>query len=257
MLSEIVIALIAGILFPDFIKLTSKRFSKRPTIVKTLCENLGLTSQTPIEQSRLLIDMLRTDAAKLKDEISKTYKNLHANNESLNTPPAPGVLGVIPTEGIYCIETENGWVYTTADGKPLVNEVFTYGEPMREGRAEVSTSDGWGVIDKQGHFVMPPMFEELHWDDYNNVIMAMEFGKWNVYDRNGQRLTKRSYQWLGEYNNGLCLAQRGGKCGFINLAGEMVIQPVWDDASGFSSGRATVYCDNKPYTIDTSGKIIK
>lgn len=158
-------------------------------------------------------------------------------------------------EGVACREVEGRTAYFDDQGHRFT-DFFLSGGTMREGRAEVETETGYGLIDKNGNFVLHPEFEELRWDDYYNVTVAMSFGRWNVYDRMGVKLTDTDYDWLGEYGEGLCLAVLQGKCGFIGLDGKISVPAVWDDASSFVNGRATVMRDGTSYTINTKGELI-
>ena len=49
---------------------------------------------------------------------------------------------------------------------------------------------------------------------------------------------------------------RRPKVGFINRIGQFIIEPQFDDATGFSDGLATVYVDGKSGCINKSGQFV-
>lgn len=96
-------------------------------------------------------------------------------------------------------------------------------------------------------------FEELTWDPAWRVAVAMAEGRWMVLDEVGNRLTAEDYDWLGECAEGLILAERDRKCGFIDTAGREVIPCIYDAAASFSGGSAEVRIDGETFHIDPNG----
>ncbi len=99
-------------------------------------------------------------------------------------------------------------------------------------------------------------YEEYTWDDYWEVATAMNEGCWMLIDARGRRLTTEHYDWLGECSEGFILAQKGTKCGFIDLSGHEAIPFVYDDASSFFEGCALVTRNGESYLIDPRGNKI-
>jgi hypothetical protein len=59
-----------------------------------------------------------------------------------------------------------------------------------------------------------------------------------------------------EFSEGLAPVQVGGKFGFIDKTGKMVIPPKYDDAFSFSEGLALVKIGDKFRYIDKTGKFV-
>ncbi len=95
-------------------------------------------------------------------------------------------------------------------------------------------------------------YEEYTWDDYWGVATVMNEGCWSLIDAGGRTLTEGCYDWLGECSEGLLLAQKGDKCGFVDLSG----REIYDDASSFSEGCALVTLAGESYLIDPRGNRI-
>lgn len=157
---------------------------------------------------------------------------------------------------IRLVKDGGGWMYVDRLGHAVIDGVWTRAEPFRGERAEVETPGGKGLIDTGGRRVLPPVYEEVIWDDYWGVAAVMTEGRWSLADSEGMVLTTGTYDWLGECSEGLLLAQKGDKCGFIDTAGREVMAFVYDDASSFSEGCAQVDCGGESFLIDARGNRI-
>ena len=68
--------------------------------------------------------------------------------------------------------------------------------------------------------------------------------------------------WVGEmeialpFREGLALVKQNGKVGFIDKAGNMVVEPQWDVAYSFSDGLAAVALRGKWGYIDQTGNVV-
>lgn len=158
------------------------------------------------------------------------------------------------SEGIKCVRDGAGWRYVDRRNRPVIDMVWQHAAPFREGRAEVETASGKGLIDKEGRLVLEPVYEELAWDEYCGIVAVMTEGRWSLLDREGILLTTETYDWLGECCEGLILVQKDGKCGFIDAEGREVIPLIYDDATSFSEGCAFVTAGGESFYIDSKGK---
>ncbi len=91
--------------------------------------------------------------------------------------------------------------------------------------------------------------EELTWDALWGVATASRDGQWMLLDRDGNLLTTATFEWLGECAEGLILAQRDGKCGFVDARGREVVPFIYDDATSFCAGEALVTAAGKSFFI--------
>jgi hypothetical protein len=65
-------------------------------------------------------------------------------------------------------------------------------------------------------------------------------------------------QWkdANSFSEGLALVINGGKDGFIDKTGKVVIALQFDGASFFREGLAAVFVNRKPMYIDTTGQVV-
>jgi hypothetical protein len=102
-----------------------------------------------------------------------------------------------------------------------------------------------------------PLCEEVARDEEHGFVTVESEGRWSLLDRTGAPLTKNYYEWIGECSEGLILAQKGGKCGFLDINGREAIPFVYDDATSFVEGCAYVRVGNENFFIDGTGKSIQ
>ncbi len=157
---------------------------------------------------------------------------------------------------VRCVRDGGGWMYVDRTGRAVIDAVWTAALPFRGGRAEVETRAGRGLIDIRGREVLSTIYEEVVWDDYWGLATVMTEGRWSLADRDGNMLSE-GYDWLGECSEGLVLAVRDGRCGFLDTAGREAIPCIYDDASSFSEGCALVSLGGESYFIDARGNILK
>lgn len=60
---------------------------------------------------------------------------------------------------------------------------------FHEGRAEVETPTGMGLIDRRGGYVIPPRYEIVEYDPATSVSRVRQNGRWALFDYLGRRLT--------------------------------------------------------------------
>mgnify|MGYP006334487577 CR=1 FL=1 len=104
---------------------------------------------------------------------------------------------------------------------------------------------------------------------YQGVVMdekeiVYRNGRVFVYDGSGYRMIDSSGKEYGHsfedartFNDATYAAVKvNGKWGFVNKEGEMVIDPVYDDARSFSNGLAAVMIDGAWGFIDKNGELV-
>lgn len=156
--------------------------------------------------------------------------------------------------GSVCVKDVGGWDYAAVNGgSETVGTALLSAVVFREGRAEVETPDGKGLIDREGRYILEPIYEEVAWDDYWGLAAVMSEGRWSLLDRQGTLLSENHYDWLGECSEGFVLAQKDGRCGFLDAQGRETIPFVYDDATSFREGVSFVMRGGESFFIDAKG----
>jgi len=120
------------------------------------------------------------------------------------------------------------------------------------GRCKVKSNGKWGMIDENGTVVIPFEYDSI---SHDRSLVTGSKGGWIeiIYPEKVQT----AFDYIGEMtDDGLALFHKDGKSGFMNMKGEMVVQPVYDKARAFKNGRAAVSKSGLWGYLDTQGNEI-
>ncbi len=90
-----------------------------------------------------------------------------------------------PFEGMCVARNEEGYGYIDCEGHELIAPQFLWAGDMREGRAEVETSSGMGLIDNRGNFIIEPRYQIVEFDIKTGHSRVKSGQKWLTFDYNG------------------------------------------------------------------------
>lgn len=133
------------------------------------------------------------------------------------------------------------------NGKELTTKPYIFIGSFKEGRAVMAITDKqgkslYGYLDREGKEAVPPKFEYV--GDFNNgkAVVKISDNQYALIDFNGDILKNYKYAFVGELGDGLlAFKQRDdGKFGYMDVDGNVVIQPRYTGAQPFSEGRAVV-----------------
>lgn len=115
-----------------------------------------------------------------------------------------------------------------------------------------------GFIDTAGNLVIKPAYEWTY--GFVNGYAAVELtdGGWTLIDKAG-KMIGGIWDRVDELSFGFVCVKKNDKYGFINEAGEIVIEPVWDYADYFrSNGLCWVEDKEKDcsYLMDVKGNLL-
>jgi hypothetical protein len=171
--------------------------------------------------------------------------------------------------------------YIDADGKLAIAAQFVEAKPFSGGVAWVNTGgrwdeDGkWGLIDRTGKFLIEPKFpieppgfaeglcpvwQDAKWSDDESVERC------GFVDTHGATVIPPRFRAAGSFADGLAPVVKGGKLGFVDRAGNLVIAPQFEWGPGrrdlrrdwpeFSDGLAPVVLNGKTGFIDKTGRMV-
>lgn len=151
--------------------------------------------------------------------------------------------------------------YIDPSGKLTIPIKFDAAEDFQEnGLAIVRIGDKTGIIKENGDFVVEPKYSGIYGFKEGRAT-AVDVGKFKVIDENGKELFEND-NYIGEFSNGrapFAVVEPGGtwKYGYINLQGEVIIEPQFLSAGSFNGGKAVVQLTDKRYAIiDLKGAVL-
>lgn len=198
---------------------------------------------------KLVIDFKRLPAGALVGEFSEGLASLCLRDD----------------RGGGCL----GFGFIDENGKVVIAPRFIRAGRFSEGLAYVETKEGAGFINHQGEMVIKLNEEEDR--EFIEGLAAVRTGLgWSFIDRSGKLITKERYTRVENFSEGLAAVSigtgGGAKYGFINKAGEMVIQPQFLPRLGhhdyiaylsrFAEGLARVKVNNLYGYIDRRGEFV-
>lgn len=160
---------------------------------------------------------------------------------------------------------ENGlWGYINLQGEIIASPQFKNAAAFRKGYARVM-DNGWGFINHRGEKIIAP--EYLNATDFCEGFASVEVKamEWKIINTKGEFTCKKIFSVINTFSkNGLASATLSSakeiknnqiKIGFINTAGEWVIEPKFADAKAFGDSHyASASLDTHNYgLIDQQG----
>lgn len=97
---------------------------------------------------------------------------------------------------------------------------------------------------------MECQWEDLTWEGETNTVLAMKDGRWYLFDRMGRLLTAEGFDWLDGSSEGLRVARRGKRYGYVDTLGRPLSIFGYSEASPFRGGEAIVERSGRTIRID-------
>ena len=120
---------------------------------------------------------------------------------------------------------------------PFFSDFFGYSEGM----AGVKVQGKWGFMDENFNLAIKPKYtEKLVYSFFNGYARFRQNGKVGLIDKSGNEILPAQYDDLYEYSDNLMAFSEHRKWGYINLQGQIVIEPQYLSANNFKYGIAIV-----------------
>lgn len=123
-----------------------------------------------------------------------------------------------------------------------------------EGKSDAFTESF--VIDASGRelWILDSWYVSYFSDDM--IVVAVDRNEYTLLDRNGHRVTDRTFNSLHDFSEGLAAAraESGEKVGFVDKSGASVIMPKFESASAFSEGLAAAEVREGWGYVDRTGR---
>lgn len=129
--------------------------------------------------------------------------------------------------------------------------------------AAVKKGNEWYLINDSFKPIDDKKYEEIKVDDLgrasrSNIVFAKQNGKYMMIDSYGKEITKPIFDDVDFFvsPNEYAAVKINEKWGFINIKGEVVIEPNFEEALSFSCGLAPVKDNELWGYIDTTGTFV-
>jgi len=160
------------------------------------------------------------------------------------------------SEGRACVQLSEGYAFVDNTGQQVAGP-YKLASSFEHGLAsvEVSNNGGFGAITPDGQLIIPANTSDkvIRFSDDLAAIEAA--GKWGYVNKIGTIEIAPSYDWAGDFHEGVAPVKKAGYYSYIDKTGKVLLNlpPNIDGAESFNEGRAIVHEGIKAGYIDHSG----
>lgn len=137
------------------------------------------------------------------------------------------------------------------------------GWPFNKGVAVVGwDNQKYAVVDRTGAMVFETQFEQFNGDESTNQILfdgliaVCSEGKWGFIDSAGDWIIEAQFEGADYFHNRMCSVKKDGKWGVIDTTGEWLVEPKYDWYVRFEDGLAVVDLEDGYGYINTKGETV-
>jgi hypothetical protein len=114
------------------------------------------------------------------------------------------------------------------------------------------------MLDSLGRIIIPVVYKELGDEFHNGLLMALRDEKWGFIDSTGQTQVPFQFDEVRRFEKNITGAKRQDKYGFINRNGEWVVKPEYDFVDHYwtSIGQIKVMKGKKFGFVNESGILV-
>ena len=151
---------------------------------------------------------------------------------------------------------EAKWGFIDKRGQVAIRPRYDQVSAFSEGLAAVNHKGKWGYIDKTGDIVIDFQFLAA-WSFVNGYARVETFvGGQCFIDKSGRSTCPEGAIELGDISDGFFQIMTSGGDGFVDLRGEILLDPIFDRTRAFYRGYAVAYRGDQARLIDTMGNTV-
>lgn len=88
-------------------------------------------------------------------------------------------------EGLAAVEEPTGWGFVDSANRFVIEPAFRWVGDFSEGRAEVETAEGMGVINRDGDYIVPAVYDSVEYDSRSGKTRAWQGAECFLFDYEG------------------------------------------------------------------------
>jgi hypothetical protein len=212
--------------------------AKRPQSVAEIANRLELASpqegtvaEVPVKRSKKAL-VVATAVTVCLVAAATWYFGIRAPGEKALTKPPLPMGSQAPKEAAATTAPSPKAAETEKYGPTLLRIGAGY-KIENKGSYNSLAATRYGFIDKTGHVVIEPQWEEVS-DFSEGLACVKRDGKYGFIDKTGRVVIEPQCESITAFNKGFAVVKRNGKWGLIDKTGQVVIEPQWEEVSGFS-----------------------
>lgn len=170
-------------------------------------------------------------------------------------------LGMI-VGGIMSVSVDGKYGYTDASLQIPTELPYAYASTFKNGVAAVEKDGKWALINTSRELVTDFIFDDIVLDEYDvcinsGVIFVCKDGKYYMMNAEGTKISDQAFDAVQPFaDGGLAAVAIGGKWGFVDPTGSVVIEPQYEGARSFGAGLGGVCIDGLWGYVSKSGELL-
>ena len=160
---------------------------------------------------------------------------------------------VLSLEGLAMVRFDGRYGFINKNGEFVINPIYTDGYSFSNGRAFIRTQDWyWEYIDTSGNIIRTedtPEFREHEAPNFESgvALVSDHDGNWGYIDENGQPVIPLQYTSARTFSEGRAAIKISDRWGYIKADQSTAISPQFISAGDFGDGLAPVRKDDNQW----------
>ena len=165
-------------------------------------------------------------------------------------------------DGILPVLKDGSWRYYDSAGQTFMTGSYEEASSYADGIAAVKENGKWKLTDRNGSRVGDAEFEDIRLYGsgeylYDGIFVARSGGEYGLYDQKGELVAGIACTdmdvFFGEW---IAYQDPGGKWGYMDKKGNVMIEPRYEGAKSFSNGLAAVCVDGMWGFINEADELV-
>jgi tetratricopeptide (TPR) repeat protein len=162
--------------------------------------------------------------------------------------------------GFGAVQKDGKWALIDKSFQQISDYIYddvktdVYGYCSISGRAFVKTGNSYQMVNDKGELIGEGGYEDAVPFVAEEPTAVMKNGKWGFVDLDGQMVIEPQYENAGAFNGGLAPVQTGSGWGYITMDNQLVIDADFSEAGSFYKGVAPVKTGNSWTMIELNVK---
>ena len=148
------------------------------------------------------------------------------------------------------------WGFMDRNGNLAIEARYDDAGSFAEGLAAINKNGKWGYINREGKTIIEPVYKSA-WAFHEGFARVLPFdGPDQFIDRNGQAMPSENWSAADDFAEGRARVKVGNTYGYIDTAGQLIIQPIYTRGWNFENGLTIIEYQEKLGVIDLNGENI-
>lgn len=158
---------------------------------------------------------------------------------------------------LFQVKKEDAWGYMNYKGEIIIPIMYQMALYFNEGKALVFNGEVFYYINDANQKMSQDYIFVAVLSDYLYILENHDKTEFYLFDESKDDIRTETYQAIYGFSEEMAIVKKGGKFGYIDSLGDLVIPCEFDYAQAFSQGKAQVRKGTDKFTIDVTGKPIR